>query len=206
MPEPAVLPSPRRRGPNTPGGKARSAMNARKHGLRARAFALLPEEDPAEWRQHVRNLTDGYRPVDATEEELVTAIAAAMWQEIRADRFEAGVLHRHPPRPARLPRAQEGQAGRPAADGAPEHARTRASKRHERFIPPAPARPVTAEKHERFHRSSGRPRLAPPPPRGQRPGACGHAARLACPSCASSRARSNPSGERFTSESGCGHE
>ena len=46
MPDPAL---PTKRGPRTPQGKARSAMNALRHGLRARDFALLPEEDPAEW-------------------------------------------------------------------------------------------------------------------------------------------------------------
>src|SRR5262245_23295596 len=49
-------PAPRRRSPATPEGKARSAMNALKHGLRARGFALLPEEDPAEWAEHLADL------------------------------------------------------------------------------------------------------------------------------------------------------
>ena len=97
-PKPVAPCRPKKRGPNTPEGKARSAMNAVKHGLRAREFCLLPEEDPEEWRQHVLDLIDGYRPVDATEEKLVTAIAVAMWKEIRADRFEAEVLTDIPPR------------------------------------------------------------------------------------------------------------
>ena len=73
-------------------------MNALKHGLRARDFVLLPEEDPQEWRQHVLDLEQGYGPVDATEKKLVDAIAVAMWKEIRADRFEAEVLTDIPPR------------------------------------------------------------------------------------------------------------
>ena len=100
MTEAAALPAPKKRGPNTPEGKARSAMNAVKHGLRAREFCLLPEEDPEEWTRHLLDLIDGYRPVDATEEKLVTAIAAAMWKEIRADRFEAEVLTDIAPRHA----------------------------------------------------------------------------------------------------------
>ena len=88
----ALTVAPKKRGPNTPEGKARSRMNALRHGLRAREFGLLPEEDRAEWAQHVRDLHAGYGPVDATEEKLVTAIAVAMWKEIRADRFEAEVL------------------------------------------------------------------------------------------------------------------
>ena len=91
MPDAAVA-TPKKRGPKTPEGKARSRMNALKHGLRAREFGLLPEDDPAEWRQHVLDLEQGYRPVDATERKLVDAIAVAMWRELRADRFEAEVL------------------------------------------------------------------------------------------------------------------
>ena len=104
MPDAAIT-APKKRGPNTPEGKARSAMNALKHGLRARDFCLLPEEDPEEWRQHVQDLTEGYGPVDATEEKLVDAIAVAMWKEIRADRFEAEVLTDIPPRSRTAPTA-----------------------------------------------------------------------------------------------------
>ena len=94
--------APKKRGPNTPEGKARSRMNALKHGLRARAFGILPEEDQAEWAEHVHDLRAGYGPVDAAEEKLVTAIAVAMWKEIRADRVEADVMAEIPPcRPGR---------------------------------------------------------------------------------------------------------
>ena len=87
-----TAPAPRKRGPATPEGKARSAMNALKHGLRARGFVLLPEEDPAEWEEHLADLRSCLAPEDAAEEKLVSALAVAMWNEIRADRTEAGVL------------------------------------------------------------------------------------------------------------------
>ena len=87
-----TAPAPRKRGPATPEGKARSAMNALKHGLRARGFVLLPEEDPAEWDEHLADLRSCLAPEDAAEEKLVSALAVAMWNEIRADRTEAGVL------------------------------------------------------------------------------------------------------------------
>src|SRR5215207_9333766 len=87
-----ALATARKRGPKTPEGKARSSMNALKHGLRARQFGLLPEEDRTEWAEHVGDLRAGYGPVDAAEEKLVTAIAVAMWKEIRADRVEAEVM------------------------------------------------------------------------------------------------------------------
>ena len=84
MPEPA--PARRKPGPKTAEGKARSARNAVKHGLRSRSFGLLPEEAPADWAEHLAGLRSSYRPQDAAEEKLVTALAAAMWLEIRADR------------------------------------------------------------------------------------------------------------------------
>ena len=68
MPDAAVT-TAKKRGPNTPEGKARSAMNALKHGLRARDFVLLPEEDPQEWTQHVQDLEAGLRPGRRHREE-----------------------------------------------------------------------------------------------------------------------------------------
>src|SRR4051812_30598292 len=96
---------PTKRGPKTPEGKARSAQDALRHGLRARSFALLPEEDPAEWEQHLADLRAGYGPADAAEEKLVTALAVAMWKEARADRQEAEVLAAIPPWPPAGPAA-----------------------------------------------------------------------------------------------------
>ena len=94
---PSAAPTRTKRGPKTPEGKARSSLNALRHGLRARTFALLPEEDPAEWAEHLADLRAGYGPADAAEEKLVTALAVAMWKEIRADRQEAEVLAAIPP-------------------------------------------------------------------------------------------------------------
>jgi hypothetical protein len=97
-PEPAaapttVVPLPKKRGPNTPEGKARSRQNALKHGLRAKLLPLPPAGDDA---AYFAELADGlratYRPEDAAEAQLVEAIAVAMWQEITADRLEAEAL------------------------------------------------------------------------------------------------------------------
>ncbi len=87
----------RKRGPKTPEGKARAALNALKHGLRARRFTLLPHEDPAEFEALARATREIYRPACAVERELVEAIAVALWREIRADRLEAEVLADIPP-------------------------------------------------------------------------------------------------------------
>jgi hypothetical protein len=90
-------PAPRKRGPKTPEGKAHSSRNALKHGLRARTFGILPEEDQTEWAEYLQDLRAGYGPVDAAEEKLVAALAAAMWHEVRADRQQAEVLAAIPP-------------------------------------------------------------------------------------------------------------
>ena len=96
MPD-APDPAPTRRGPASPEGKARSSMNALRHGLRARTFGILPGEDQAEWNRHLDELRQGYGPRDDTEVKLVEAIAAAMWHEIRADRTLAEVMVAIPP-------------------------------------------------------------------------------------------------------------
>ncbi|MCS6781056.1 MAG: hypothetical protein NZ555_15295, partial [Geminicoccaceae bacterium] len=77
-----AAPPPLRRGPRTPEGKARSALNALRHGLRARRFCLLPHEDPAEFEALARAARTVYRPRDPIERELVEAIAVALWREI----------------------------------------------------------------------------------------------------------------------------
>jgi hypothetical protein len=85
-------PSPRRGGPKTPEGKARAALNATRHGLRARHFRLLPHEDPTEFEALALATRAAYRPADAIERELVEAVAVALWRELRADRIEAEAL------------------------------------------------------------------------------------------------------------------
>ena len=79
-------------GPATEAGKARSALNSVRHGLSGRTFFLLPDEDPAEFRQHEAELVAAFRPRDHAEREAVLAVVRVMWREIRGDRLEAQVL------------------------------------------------------------------------------------------------------------------
>jgi hypothetical protein len=90
-PQPAAPAQPKhakQTGPKTPAGKARSKLNARKHGLRA-AAAVLPEEDPAEYEQFVDGVLADLAPAGVLEEELARQAAAALWRLRRADAWEA---------------------------------------------------------------------------------------------------------------------
>ncbi len=106
--------TPKKRGPKTPKGKARAAMNAVKHGLRARRFLLLPEESPEEFSAFREAMLDVYCPGDAFEQQSVESIVIAMWREMRADRIEAEVM-------ADIPPAQEGRGSGTDLVDKPEH-------------------------------------------------------------------------------------
>ncbi|HEX3210830.1 MAG TPA: hypothetical protein VHQ91_15680 [Geminicoccaceae bacterium] len=82
----------RSRGPRTAAGKARSARNALKHGLRARKLVLLEGEDAAEFRWFARALEAELVPAGRLQADLVGRIAIAAWRARRADQLEAGVL------------------------------------------------------------------------------------------------------------------
>src|SRR5215207_4274294 len=146
--DPAPAPTSNKRGPQTPEGKARSSKNALRHGLRARTFGLLPEEEQAEWAEHLHDLRAGYGPVDAAEGKLVAAIAAAMWQEFRADRTLAEVLAAIPPL----------APGRPHG-GDLQEPRARALAGHRPALP-----------DRRRHGGAARPARVPRPPQGQAEG------------------------------------
>ena len=81
-----------RPGPASEAGKARSALNGVRHGLCGRTFFLLPDEDPAEFREHEAMWLAVWSPRDLHEHEAAAAAIRAMWREIRADRLEAAVL------------------------------------------------------------------------------------------------------------------
>jgi hypothetical protein len=80
-------------GPLTDAGKARSALNATRHGLCGRSFFLLPDEDPAEYARHEALWLSTWRPRDAPEREAALTAIRALWREERADRLEVQVLN-----------------------------------------------------------------------------------------------------------------
>jgi hypothetical protein len=78
----------RSRGPKTSAGKARSAQNALKHGLRALGYVVLPDESALEFQALEAALLDELAPVGALQRLLATRVAIAAWRLSRADRIE----------------------------------------------------------------------------------------------------------------------
>jgi hypothetical protein len=78
----------RSRGPKTSEGKARSAQNALKHGLRAQKYVVLPEEDAAEFAGLEAALIAELAPVGALQTVLARRVAVAAWRLARPDRIE----------------------------------------------------------------------------------------------------------------------
>jgi hypothetical protein len=76
------------RGPKTAEGKARSAQNALKHGMRARKYLLLPEEDADEFAALEAAMIEELAPVGALQKVLARRVALAAWRLARADHIE----------------------------------------------------------------------------------------------------------------------
>ena len=79
-------------GPTTSEGRAASALNARKHGVRSASAALLPSESREEWEELLSELRNDLKPEGAVEDLLVERVAAAEWRRRRAEHFELGAL------------------------------------------------------------------------------------------------------------------
>ena len=76
------------RGPKTPEGKARSAQNALKHGMRAQKYVVLPDEDAVEFQALEAALLDELAPEGVLQTVLARRVAVAAWRLARADRME----------------------------------------------------------------------------------------------------------------------
>ena len=69
------------RGPKTPAGKARSAQNALRHGMRALRYVVLPDEDGVEFQALEAALMDELAPVGRSR-----------WCSCAASRWPPGAL------------------------------------------------------------------------------------------------------------------
>jgi hypothetical protein len=77
-------------GPCTQPGKARSKMNALKHGLAAKSV-VIDGEDPREFEALRAGLEREFDVQTMTEHELVGDLAALFWRQRRVPRFEAAI-------------------------------------------------------------------------------------------------------------------
>src|SRR6476660_3068356 len=82
-------------GPNTSGGKARSRMNAWKHGLRAETV-VIAGEDAKDLQAIQRELWEEHQPEPGMESLLVERLAHYAWRMRRAVVFEAALLEEGP--------------------------------------------------------------------------------------------------------------
>src|SRR5262245_12852036 len=77
-------------GPRTTAGKARSAQNAVRHGLRSE-LPVLPGEKARDWEEHQAGILRSLAPVGALEEALANRVALLLWRQRRVVLYEVGV-------------------------------------------------------------------------------------------------------------------
>ena len=82
----------RSHGPTTDAGKARSARNGTRHGLRGGPFALLPGEDREELAALHAAVTADWGPRDAYERRWVMELVTSMWRQDRLRGLELATL------------------------------------------------------------------------------------------------------------------
>ena len=70
----------RSRGPKSPEGKARSAQNALKHGMRAQKYVVLPDEDAGEFAELQAALLDEPAPGRRAPDRLARRVPVAVWR------------------------------------------------------------------------------------------------------------------------------
>src|SRR5690348_12225090 len=79
-------------GPVTAAGKARSASNGTRHGLRGGPFAMLPGEDHAAFGELRAVVASDWDPRDAYEQHWVMELVTAMWRQDRLRGLELATL------------------------------------------------------------------------------------------------------------------
>jgi hypothetical protein len=75
-------------GPVTPDGRARSARNALRHGLRASSIAALGNEGREECLRLAAAPREEFAPEGELQEHLADQIALAIWRARRSERIE----------------------------------------------------------------------------------------------------------------------
>jgi hypothetical protein len=83
-------------GTQTPDGKARSALNALKHGRYATCAIVLRNEDPEAFEDLVAGYVRRIRPVVPVVYHLMCELASIIWRLTRVDALDARLLNRRP--------------------------------------------------------------------------------------------------------------
>ncbi len=83
----------RSRGPVSAEGRASSARNALKHGLRASRIGVLGNQDEAAFLSLTAALRDELAPAGPLQEELADQIALAIWRARRSNRIETELFN-----------------------------------------------------------------------------------------------------------------
>jgi len=78
-------------GPRTSDGKARSRMNAVKHGLTAK-YIVIGDEDPDEFEALRADLEADFQPSTRLEHELIDRLAGLLWRLRRVPGVEAALV------------------------------------------------------------------------------------------------------------------
>ena len=123
-------------GPVSAEGKARSAINATRHGLCARTMVLGEGEDAGELAALRAALLARWQPVDAAEAHLVEELVFAAWRQVRLRAVEDAVLARAERGEAAV--ARFAVAGHADALSRPDRARWSAGGRAARGPAPRP--------------------------------------------------------------------
>ena len=74
-------------GPKSDDGKARSRLNALRHGLTAEQ-AVLPHEDENDYEKLREGMLESYAPENSAEQAIVEELANAYWRLLRMHRVE----------------------------------------------------------------------------------------------------------------------
>ena len=79
-------------GPSTAEGKAKSSLNAVKHGLTSSRIVVMQNESTGDYAKLVSGFVDTFKPVTEPEICLVEEMANAQWKRRRAERIETALL------------------------------------------------------------------------------------------------------------------
>ncbi len=82
----------RSNGPATEEGKAKSSLNAIKHGLTSNKVVVLQNENPEDYARLAADFADTFQPANLAEGSLVQEMVNSQWKRLRAEAIETGLM------------------------------------------------------------------------------------------------------------------